>query len=68
MRSRDERYNQPEDAERRKPSGRMIIEAIDAHEDAAYDGVLYVGDRSEDERAALDADVSFEWATDFFGA
>jgi len=36
--------------------------------DAAYDGVLYVGDRSEDERAALDADVSFEWATDFFGA
>jgi D-glycero-D-manno-heptose 1,7-bisphosphate phosphatase len=56
------------DAHRRKPSGVMIREAMAA---AGYEdgmGVLYVGDRPEDEAAARDAGVAFRWADAFFGA
>lgn len=61
------RYSDPERAARRKPSGAMIREAINDYPDAASYGVLMVGDRSEDEAAARDAGVSFQWAHIFFG-
>lgn len=64
-RSRDPRWQRG--AERRKPSGAMIREAMAAHPAAAADGVLYVGDRPEDAQAAADAGVSFAWAEAFFG-
>lgn len=59
-------YNKPRDAARRKPSGAMIREAIAAFPQAAASGVLYVGDRPEDQQAAHDASVSFQWAERFF--
>lgn len=62
-RSSDARY---QDGSRRKPSGAMIREAIAEHAGLAEDGVLYVGDRPEDQRAAADAGVPFMWAKDFF--
>lgn len=59
-------YNDPKESARRKPSGRMIQEAM-------YDAnifnpaeVLFVGDRPEDESAAKDARVPFQWADLFF--
>ena len=44
----------------------MLQEAIKAHPHAARLGVLFVGDRPEDEQAAANAGVSFQWADDFF--
>jgi D-glycero-D-manno-heptose 1,7-bisphosphate phosphatase len=60
-------YNDPELAARRKPSGAMIREAIRDYPYAAAHGVLMVGDRPEDESAAKDAGVPFQWAHEFFG-
>lgn len=64
-------YNDPVQAARRKPSGAMIREAMfDAglsDDDADDRGhVLFVGDRPEDEAAAKDARVPFQWAHLFF--
>lgn len=59
-------YNDPAWAARRKPSGAMIREAVREHPRAAAFGVLYVGDRPEDEAAAHDAQVAFQWAHIFF--
>ncbi len=65
-RSKDSRYNQPEDCGRRKPSGAMIRELMQVHADVVPSGVLFVGDRPEDEKAAQDAGVEFMWADAFF--
>jgi len=65
--SQDPRYNRPEVVARRKPSGTMIREVIAAHLDAAASGVIYVGDRLEDQAAATDADVPFIHAEQYFG-
>jgi D-glycero-D-manno-heptose 1,7-bisphosphate phosphatase len=59
-------YNDPEQAARRKPSGAMIREAMAAHPTAAALGVLMVGDREEDQQAAQDAGVPFQWTHIFF--
>lgn len=59
-------WNDPADAARRKPSGAMIREAMADYPRAAALGVLYVGDRPEDEAAAADAGVPFMWADQFF--
>lgn len=56
-------YNDPLQAARRKPSGMMIREAAAAD---PSDDVLFIGDRPEDEAAARDAGVGFQWAKDFF--
>lgn len=61
-------WNDPIEAARRKPSGAMIREAMRDHADAAERGVLMVGDRPEDEAAARDAGVPFQWVHEFFGA
>lgn len=61
-------YNRSNEAARRKPSGAMIRSAMADYHDAAQFGVLMVGDRPEDEQAAHDAGVAFEWADSFFGA
>jgi phosphoglycolate phosphatase-like HAD superfamily hydrolase len=44
----------------------MIREAIADHPEASAQGVLMVGDRPEDEAAAADAGVPFQWAHAFF--
>ncbi len=59
-------YNDPEKAKRRKPSGAMIREAMADDPAQAARGVLYVGDREEDQQAAQDAGVGFQWAHIFF--
>lgn len=59
-------WNDPADAARRKPSGAMLLEAIAAHPYAASMGVLFVGDREEDQQAAQAAGVPFQWAHIFF--
>lgn len=59
-------HNDPELAARRKPSGAMIREAMQDYPQAATRGVLMVGDRPEDEAAAADAGVSFQWSSGFF--
>lgn len=46
----------------------MIREAMAEHPGAAALGVLMVGDREEDQQAAQDAGVAFQWAHIFFGA
>lgn len=60
-------YRDPALLARRKPSGAMIREMVALYPEQAAQGVLYVGDRPEDEAAARDADVTFAWARDFFG-
>lgn len=65
-RSKDGRYNTPADVARRKPSGAMIRELTAANSEQATQGVLFVGDRPEDEAAATDAGVPFQWAHEFF--
>jgi len=50
---------------RRKPSGAMIREAMARYVYSASE-TLYVGDRPEDEAAARNAGVGFQWADDFF--
>lgn len=62
-RAKDRRY---QDASRRKPSGAMILEAMAEFPAAAEDGVIFVGDRPEDEGAAQAAGVRFAWADRFF--
>ncbi len=65
------------DGPRRKPNGRMIEEAVDDAQIDYFTGdedtisfadvpVLYVGDRPEDEQAAVNAGVPFQWAQEFF--
>ena len=65
-RSKNPRYNQQADVARRKPSGAMIRELMNELAINATD-VLFVGDRPEDEAAARDAGVGFQWADGFFG-
>jgi D-glycero-D-manno-heptose 1,7-bisphosphate phosphatase len=60
------RYRKPEAIARRKPSGQMIRDHIANYPEAAAEGVVYVGDRPEDEAAAKDAGVDFIWEKDFF--
>lgn len=64
-RSRDPRYNDPAQVARRKPSGAMIREAMQRYAYSPAD-TLFVGDRPEDEQAARDAGVAFQWAEDYF--
>lgn len=59
-------WNAPEHAARRKPSGAMLIEAMNDYPDAAALGVLMIGDREEDMQAAQAAGVPFQWAHLFF--
>ncbi|MDB5075010.1 MAG: D,D-heptose 1,7-bisphosphate phosphatase [Chloroflexi bacterium] len=59
-------FNNPAEAARRKPSPAMILEAIEHRPLAAVSGVLYVGDRPEDEEAAKRAGVDFTYADKFF--
>lgn len=63
-RSPNPRYNNRRAAARHKPSGAMITEAL-----VGFDRrrALYVGDRPEDQAAAQNAGVAFQWAADFFG-
>jgi D-glycero-D-manno-heptose 1,7-bisphosphate phosphatase len=54
----------------RKPSPGMIRAAIENRlpwSSGGYDRVIFVGDRPEDEGAAIAAGVEFQWAKDFFG-
>jgi len=60
------RYRKREAVARRKPSGRMLREHIAMNPEAASEGVIYVGDRPEDEAAAKDASVDFVWTDAFF--
>lgn len=60
------RYRKPEVVARRKPSGQMIRDHIANYPEAAAEGVVYVGDRPEDEAAAKDAGADFSWEKDFF--
>lgn len=60
-------YREPAQVARRKPSGAMIREMVALYREQAAQGVLYIGDRPEDEAAARDAGVTFAWARDFFG-
>jgi D-glycero-D-manno-heptose 1,7-bisphosphate phosphatase len=64
--AREERYRAPAELDRRKPSGTMLRELIAAHPAAAEQGVIYVGDTARDQQMAQDAEVSFQWAWDFF--
>jgi D-glycero-D-manno-heptose 1,7-bisphosphate phosphatase len=59
------RYRDPIEVARRKPSGAMIRELAALYPQQAAQGVVYVGDRPEDEAAARDAGVTFVWARDF---
>lgn len=61
-----EEYRDPDGCARRKPSGRMIEEAMwDFNVDPSK--TVYVGDLPTDKIAAHQAGVGFEWASDFFG-
>lgn len=60
-------WNNPVRAARRKPNASMLLEACHDYSDAALLGVLMVGDREEDLRAAQSAGVPFQWAHVFFG-
>ncbi len=60
-------WNDPIRSLHRKPSGRMLLEAMRDYPEAAALGVLMVGDREEDMQAAREAGVPFQWAHVFFG-
>jgi len=49
----------------RKPNPGMLLAAMENFRGA--EEVLYIGDRPEDEAAALAANIPFLWANDFFG-
>jgi len=75
-RTKNAHYNQPADCARRKPGGAMIREAIEDAQIDYYNAetdefadvpALFIGDRPEDEAAARDAGVPFDWANRFFG-
>lgn len=51
---------------RRKPGPDMLVEIMQAAGADAQDTVM-VGDRPEDEQAAKNCGVAFQWAKDFFG-
>jgi len=48
----------------RKPDPGMLLWFMASDQ---YDRVLFVGDRIEDQNAAIAAGVEFQWAKDFFG-
>lgn len=50
----------------RKPGAGMII-AAQAMQMLFVESVVFVGDRPEDEQAAIAAGVSFEWADEWRG-
>lgn len=66
-RSKDSRYNDIRQIVRRKPSGAMIVEAMQRWGYGASE-TIYVGDQHEDMGAARDAGVAFQWVGDFFHA
>jgi len=49
----------------RKPGPGMLIDIME-HLEVDEEKTLFVGDRPEDEKAAVAAGVSFQWARDFF--
>jgi len=53
------------DDPRRKPNPGMLLEAMQLA-DVSAEETLMIGDRPEDEAAALAAGVAFQWAKDFF--
>jgi D-glycero-D-manno-heptose 1,7-bisphosphate phosphatase len=57
-------YHNPDDT-RRKPGPGMIIEAMQWYS-IRPEYTLFVGDRDEDEKAAVAAGVTFQHADDFF--
>lgn len=59
-----EKYRQ--DDYNRKPKPGMLFMAMAFHQVMPAD-TLYVGDRPEDEQAAKNAGVAFQWASSFFG-
>lgn len=50
---------------RRKPGPGMLLEAMD-HFGVSREETLFIGDRSEDERAAQAAETTFAWAWEYF--
>jgi histidinol phosphatase-like enzyme len=50
----------------RKPAPGMLLELM-SHYNRVASETLMVGDRPEDEQAAANADVDFQWAWEFFG-
>lgn len=58
--------NYRQESNRRKPGPGMLIEAMETF-DELPDNMLYVGDRPEDEQAAISAGVAFMYANLFFG-
>lgn len=59
-------YRDTSQIARRIPSGAMIRELVAQYPEAAAQGVLFVGDRADDEKAAHDAGVAFQRAWQFF--
>jgi D-glycero-D-manno-heptose 1,7-bisphosphate phosphatase len=60
------RYRSAEQVRCRKPDGQMLREIMSQYPAAATEGVIYVGDRPDDEGAAQDAGVQFVPADVFF--
>lgn len=56
-----------EDSPRRKPGPGMLLSIIQKSGESASD-TLMVGDRPEDEQAAMAAGVDFQWADTFFAS
>jgi histidinol phosphatase-like enzyme len=63
--SRDMRYNDPTEVQRRKPSPTMLYEAMRIHE-AAPAETVFVGDMNSDRDAAVAAGVAYFDAEEFF--
>ena len=61
----DERYRHPAKLARRKPNAGMIQELCAWYQWSVSE-TLFVGDRPEDEEAARNAGVAFQWANNFF--
>lgn len=59
-------YNKPADVARRKPNPPMLQEFAATYPAQAADGLVFVGDRQEDQTAANLLPCSFAWASDFF--
>lgn len=59
-----EQYRLEDD--RRKPGPGMLFDAMNDFE-AEPEDTLFVGDRPEDEQAAIAAGTAFQWAWDYFG-
>lgn len=60
------RYRRAEQIRCRKPDGHMLREIMAHYPAAAAEGVIYVGDRPDDEGAARDAGALFALAEPFF--